>query len=116
MGGADTVRGYLEAEALVDRGAVATLEFGSPALKLFDWGRDVYALRAAAFVEGGIGYLERPLPSQEARFDLASYGVGFTLGGGRGLEAKLDGAHTLLPGTRTPDGDSRIHFSFKTGF
>jgi hemolysin activation/secretion protein len=116
MGGADTVRGYLEAEALVDRGAVATIEVGTPAWKLFDWGRDAYALRAALFAEGGIGYLERPLPSQEARFDLASYGVGFTFGGGRGLEAKLDWARTLLPGSRTPEGDSRIHFSFKTGF
>jgi hypothetical protein len=47
---------------------------------------------------------------------LASYGAGISLGGGRGVEAKLDWARTLLPGSRTPEGDSRIHFSFKTGF
>ncbi len=116
MGGADTVRGYLEAEALVDRSAVGTLELASPAIKWFESGRDSYALRAALFVEGGIGYLERPLPSQDAKFDLASYGLGVSLGGGRGVEAKLDWARTLLPGSRTPEGDSRIHFSFKTGF
>lgn len=116
IGGLDTVRGYLEAEALVDRGVAGGLELAAPPLQLFSLGDQPYTLRAALFLDAGVGSLERPLPSQTSRVDLSSYGLGFSVSGGRALDARLDWARTLVPGSRTNAEESRVHFVFKMGF
>jgi hemolysin activation/secretion protein len=88
VGGLDTVRGYLESEALGDYGAVGTVEVRSPNLGPYfeqsldnppgepvkfnvfdDW-------RVFAFFDAGRVRIKSPLVEQQAQFDLASYGFG----------------------------------------
>jgi hemolysin activation/secretion protein len=79
-GGVGTARGYLEAEALGDNAIFGTIELRSPSLlgwlparwKGNDW-------RIHAFADAGILSLHDPLPEQESRFDLASFGLGSRL-------------------------------------
>lgn len=91
LGGQDTVRGYLESEVLGDYGVAGTLELRSPNIapyfeqkldnplgepikfNVFDeW-------RFFAFADMGRAKIIEPLPDQQSRFDLASYGIGTQL-------------------------------------
>ena len=74
-GGLGTVRGYLEAEVLGDNAAMGTIELRSPSLLGWLPG-DVNEWRVYAFVDGGVLTINKPLPEQESRFNLASFGVG----------------------------------------
>jgi hemolysin activation/secretion protein len=67
-GGVDSVRGYLEAQAAGDYGALGTIELRSP--QIF---RDA---RVHAFFEGGRLALRSPLPEQQWLFFLWSTGGG----------------------------------------
>jgi hemolysin activation/secretion protein len=88
LGGLDTVRGYLESEALGDFGGSATVELRSPNLAPFltqtlknaktepekvspldEWG-------VFGFVDAGRVRIFNPLAEQQEQFDLASYGIG----------------------------------------
>jgi hemolysin activation/secretion protein len=88
LGGLDTVRGYLESEALGDFGVAGTVELRSPNLgqhfeqslpnppgepvkfNMFDdW-------RVFAFFDAGRVRIKAPLAEQQQQFDLASYGFG----------------------------------------
>jgi hemolysin activation/secretion protein len=88
LGGLDTIRGYLESEALGDFGGAVTLELRTPNLAPYfeqtlsstsgepvkfnvfnDW-------RFFAFVDAGQVRIKSPLAEQEQKFDLASYGIG----------------------------------------
>lgn len=74
-GGLSTVRGYLESETPGDNAIFGSLELRSPSIlnwfstKAGEW-------RVYAFLEGGRVTVNSPLPEQEDRFDLASYGAG----------------------------------------
>ena len=78
-GGQSTVRGYLESAALGDNGVIGTLELRSPSFigtmdeVTKEWKNE---WRVYAFVEGGRLTLNDPLPEQQDRFDLGSYGIG----------------------------------------
>jgi len=94
IGGADTVRGYLESQAIVDNGVVGSFELRSPDIGAIlqsyikdsagkdEAGKDQLPFtvfnewRLFGFVDGGTGYIHNPLAEQEANFDLWSYGVG----------------------------------------
>jgi len=89
VGGLDTVRGYLESETLGDDGVVGNLELRSPNVGALlqkqmkdetgqgparftvfnDW-------RLFAFTDAGTAVVLQPLPEQQSRFDLWSYGIG----------------------------------------
>lgn len=75
-GGLSTVRGYLESSVLGDNAAVASLELRSPSLAEWLPGKWVRELRFYTFMEGGWVNLHDPLPEQQSRFYLASYGFG----------------------------------------
>lgn len=115
LGGLDTVRGYLEAEELVDAGVAGTLELHSPKLTL---GRS--ETFAYLFYERGVGMIQQPLPSEIdaglVRSDLTSLGFGVQLTASQGLNANLAFADPLLTGSRTQRGDARLLFSFLYGF
>ncbi len=114
LGGPDTVRGYLEAEALVDSGVAGTLELLAPTWTL---GRErPFGLQAMTFVDAGVGRTEQPLPRQAAEVDLSSWGAGLTLTRAPLLDARVYWARPLVPADRTLDGDDRVHFSFRMGF
>ncbi|UPJ52695.1 ShlB/FhaC/HecB family hemolysin secretion/activation protein [Bradyrhizobium sp. 200] len=88
-GGLDTVRGYLESETLGDNGVVGNLELRSPNVgdllqkqmtdetgkgqarfTIFnDW-------RFFGFADAGTVTVLHPLPDQQSKFDVWSYGVG----------------------------------------
>lgn len=77
-GGLSTVRGYLESAVLGDNAFCGTLELRSPSLGAF-FGKRVDEWRFYVFADAAWLDLRQPLPEQEARFKLASYGLGSRL-------------------------------------
>lgn len=108
IGGRDSVRGYLEAEALGDDGARFGIELGTPVLTPADW---PLALNALAFYETGWVHTQQALPGQVSDQVLAAVGVGLRARAARGLTAAMDYAHALRAGPRTGKGADRLHVS-----
>ena len=107
-GGAESVRGYLEAERSGDLGLRATLELRTPAYSP--------AGAASAWRLGGLAFIEaarlktlQPVAPQAGRGSLAGTGVGLRLTAPRGLSLELDLARALVDGDSTRAGDSRLH-------
>lgn len=121
IGGADTVRGYLESEELGDYGISGSLEVRSPSLTRWfgDWLQQFFVF---AFVDAGVVAIVDPLPETEdragqiARVDLSSWGLGLRLAGFGGLEAGLDWAVPLQSTEHVENGDSRLHFRIRYAF
>ena len=115
IGGVDTVRGYVEAEALGDAGAAGTIELHTPPVG-DHWGRMLHPLYAFVFGDVGVVTLHDALPNQEARTHLGSFGVGLRLENPSALQTYLDYARPLVTGPYTRRGDSRFDFSVRYGF
>lgn len=115
IGGAESVRGYLESETLGDLGVSASLEWRAPAL--LRWlpfvSPESYAF---AFVDGGVVAVVDALPDQATRVELSSVGLGLRIAAFDGLQAALDGAYTLQDSDRTDAHDTRLHFQLSYGF
>ncbi|MEI8298300.1 MAG: ShlB/FhaC/HecB family hemolysin secretion/activation protein [Pseudomonadota bacterium] len=115
LGGVDSVRGYLDAEALVDSGVAATLELRSPTAHL----RSV-AVSGMVFYDRGVGMMQQPLSSEissgSVRTDLSGWGVGMRFAVGQALDAMIDWSTPVVRGTRTRAGDGRIDFNLKLTF
>jgi len=115
MGGANSVRGYLEAERLGDLGALGTVELRSPNFghlispKINDW-------HVLAFFDGAALYLQKPLPEEQDAFHMASAGAGMRLTAFDDVNAALDVAVPLEDGAVTKTGDVRAHFLVSAGF
>ncbi|MGC1480480.1 MAG: ShlB/FhaC/HecB family hemolysin secretion/activation protein [Chthoniobacterales bacterium] len=107
IGGLDTVRGYLEAEALGDNAFVSTIEARSPALSDF-YGIDEW--RIYAFWDYGLTTLNDPLPQQTSRFELASIGAGSRLQLFDYLYGSVDAGLPLISQSNTAEGDWRVTF------
>lgn len=109
VGGADTVRGYLESTSFGDVGATLGLEAFTPnyAKQLSEAIDEMHLL---AFIEGGQVRVRQPLPGQEDRFTLAGAGVGVRLKGWDGVSAGLDWAAALKDAGTVRSGDKRVHF------
>ncbi len=75
-GGADSVRGYAEAQAAGDFGAIASVELRSPSLSPWLRWAPVNEWRLFAFGEGAWMGLHEPLPDQQSIFRLWSVGLG----------------------------------------
>lgn len=111
IGGADSVRGYPESNALGDKGAFASLELRTPSIHQFisDYFNEVYAY---TFVDAG--YVKTidldPNLEQSATSDLLSTGLGLKLKALKGLYANLDYAQALKDSAAIQDGDERVHF------
>ncbi|HEX8312466.1 MAG TPA: POTRA domain-containing protein [Chthoniobacteraceae bacterium] len=108
-GGLDSVRGYLEAEALADNGLFGSLEVRTPSLLSWMKGEG-NEWRFYTFLEGGILILNDPLPEQEDRFELASYGFGTRFQMFDYLNASLDAGFPIVDGANTKTGDLRLTF------
>ncbi len=113
-GGANSVRGYLEAERLGDDGLEANIEWRSPSLTPWvsplvnDWRFLIFADEAAL-------WLHQPLPGEQARFGLADAGVGTRFTVFDIFNGAVDAAFPLLDGAVTKAGDPRFHFRFWAG-
>jgi hemolysin activation/secretion protein len=112
VGGADGVRGYLEAEALGDIGFKASLQFESvpwsptPALKFSGFG----------FLDTGRVATIAPLPDEDRSTNLRSWGVGLGVAAFGFAEGTLSWARPLLAAGRTEAGDSRILFRLRAAW
>ncbi|HAN54713.1 MAG TPA: ShlB/FhaC/HecB family hemolysin secretion/activation protein [Betaproteobacteria bacterium] len=108
-GGAETVRGYLEAEALGDNAVLGSLEIRSPsfAKQLPD---SIDELRVLAFTDGAVLRILDPLPQQDSSFVLSSAGVGVRLKAVRHLTSALDVAWPFKSTVNTRSGEPRVHF------
>jgi hemolysin activation/secretion protein len=113
IGGADGVRGYLEAEELGDLGFKGSLQIESPSWKI---GGNFAQLTGLLFVDAGLVSTLSPLPGEASRADLSSFGAGLRIA----LYERIDGAvywaYPLVPGSRTATGDSRILFSVRAAW
>ncbi len=115
IGGLDSVRGYLDSEALGDRGFAATVELRTPDFAQ-SLSERVSRLFAYAFYDAGLVTIVDALDGQAAATDLASVGLGGRFTGFGGFSASLDWAWPLVPGTRTAAEDPRVHFGFRYDF
>jgi len=114
VGGAESVRGYLESQALGDYGIFGSVELRTPPLlkyisnKTFtDEIRDLYAF---SFVDAGQVNTLEALPDQLESTDLLSVGVGLRLKLTRGYFTNLDYAHVLREAGDVEKGDERLLF------
>ena len=113
-GGAGTVRGYLEAERLGDKGVQSTVELRSPPLDslsyslLKDW-------RIAAFYDSAALWQNQTLPGEHGSFGLSSAGIGTRFSVRDVLTGALDLAFPLADGAVTRTGDPYLHFRFSAG-
>jgi hemolysin activation/secretion protein len=116
LGGAASVRGYEERELVGDKGAVVTLELGSPELLTRGTG-DESSLRAFAFADGGTvaNNLSAPCAVDKTRCSLAAAGLGLAFERQR-LQARLSAAVALKDGPLTQRRDTRAHFSANLSF
>ncbi len=109
VGGVDTVRGYLEAEALGDDALTLRVEGKSPSLSR-SVGNAVDELNAIAFVDAAEVRVQQPLPPTFGRTRLSSAGLGLRAKGPSGLAASVDLAWPFESTPRTNAGDLRLHF------
>jgi len=115
-GGADSVRGYLEAETLGDLGAYAQTELRSPSAAKF-LGGPFHSLRLHVFYDAGVVNLNKPVPNSTgsiigapSAYGLQSTGIGARVNLWGYLNGVLQDAQTLNRGPDTKPGTNRILF------
>jgi hemolysin activation/secretion protein len=115
MGGADSVRGYLEREVASDIGQRLSFELYSP-----DFGGrlgDGWRTRALAFYDVARGHDRIPARVATNEINgLSSTGVGLRFTRGRAFSARLDYAYALNAAGTRPEGKDRVHFSLVYSF
>jgi hemolysin activation/secretion protein len=122
IGGADSVRGFLEREVVADRGYRGTAELYTP-----DFGGNTgiggARMRGLVFVDWGGVNTYRPLPDQPHGQHIGSAGLGIRFSRGTNLSFRLDIATVWDAGFQDADkssnqgtGESRAHASFSYVF
>jgi hemolysin activation/secretion protein len=109
IGGLDTVRGYLESEALGDWGVAAQLELRSPSLADYV-DKQINELRLFTFFDAGVASIHNALPQQTVSSTLSSTGVGMRIRLLDYFNAEVAGAFTLSDGPNTRAGVDRVLF------
>ncbi len=104
-GGADSVRGYTEAERLADNGVRGSVELRTPQLLAHTFAH-VERSYLLLFAEGAHLRVIDALPGQENVYTLASAGLGLRFKAA-GLTINLDGARILKDGSVTLAGRYR---------
>ena len=126
LGGADSVRGYLESETAGDQAWLGAVEWRTP--NLAGWlggllgaaGEGLYRsgvrgsgplseLTVLVFAEAAQARVIDPLPGSAARVSLAGAGLGLRLRRGPQLSADLDLAWPLKPTANSPRSQARLH-------
>ena len=112
LAGADGVRGYLEAEELVDAGVKGTIQLISPR-----WRHGEHILiDAFTFFDAGRGKVYDALFGQDGNITLRSWGAGLDVLPGEKLTGSLTYAHALDTAVVTRAGSSRVLFVVRGGF
>ena len=76
VGGLNTVRGYLESQAVGDSAIAGTLEVRSHSLLRWWMKNDRHEFRLLGFLDAGSVFINDPLPEQTTNFNLLSVGFG----------------------------------------
>jgi hemolysin activation/secretion protein len=113
LGGASTVRGYLEASELGDVGVGGSFEFGTQPRHLFG---ERFLGEGFMFYDTGIVQVLRPLPGEERRADLTSAGLALNLSFDDNYAASISWAYPLVSAGRTATGDSRFLFMMRSSW
>lgn len=112
-GGANSVRGYLSAEATGDYGISGSAEWRTPQLSYFsrleNW-------RLYAFADGARLRLRDPLAEQKDLFGLASVGLGTSFQLWNYLNGRIDFAYPLRDGPRTQKHVRRLNFNLTASY
>jgi len=114
-GGANTVRGYLEAERLGDYGAVATIEVRSPSFAS-RISSSVNDLRVLGFFDVAALATRHSLPGEQSSFGIAGAGIGTRFTAFDKVTGAFDVAFALLDGATTSSGTTNVHFRLSSGF
>jgi hemolysin activation/secretion protein len=111
IGGADSVRGFLEREIIGDNGYRGTLEFYTP-----EFGGIVpltgVRMRALAFYDWGAVRRMRPTVLEIHGQHVGSAGFGVRFSRGTNVSLRLDVAQVIDAGGLQKAGDVRVHASF----
>ena len=106
VGGAATVRGFLEREVANDSGANLNLELYTP-----NWcGNGGYQCRALAFYDTGWVRRNHALPGEIDSMAIGSAGLGLRILLNRYANLQLDYAHVVNPGDTGRRDANRLHF------
>ena len=111
IGGADSVRGFLEREIVNDNGYRGTTEFYTPELSKFVPISGV-RMRALAFYDWGAVKRIRPTVLELHGQHVSSAGLGVRFSRGTNLTLRLDVATVTDSGGLQKIGDVRVHASF----
>ena len=104
LGGANSIRGFEEREMSGDTGQQLNLEVWSPHLG--------FNTRVLAFYDIGRIYLDEPIPGQDRKYILSSFGMGLRWQWKTNLMLSCDVAHVRKGGNKTTkSNDEKIHFS-----
>ncbi len=126
VGGADTVRGYIEREFLGDSGVNGQLEYRTP-LYRSSWLPDLFGkdrrddapafetMQFLCFVDGAYIELADSLSGEEDSYELLSVGLGLRLSLSDYVQAKVDWGFPLEE-TEDSDTSGRGHFSLQVLF
>ena len=116
IGGADTVRGYLEAEAVGDHALLGSVEWHGPdlAARVSNWagdesGRMFSRTYTLAFLDVARAYTSDPATGQPPHVSLAGAGIGLRSTWHRSLTTEMDLAWPFKSSTATPSGSPRVH-------
>jgi hemolysin activation/secretion protein len=115
LGGAQSVRGYFETQALADDGIFGSFELHSPHLGAADW-EYVNSLKLLAFVDAGHGWIKNALKGNSKGNSLSSGGVGLHFLLMKRLAGALDIGVPFQSLATVKSGDPRVHFSIATDF
>jgi hemolysin activation/secretion protein len=107
IGGAGSVRGYLEAEELGDSVLRTSLQLGGPQLSFLS---DHLQLNEFLFYDVARAFTLDPLPGQDRHTDLRSTGIGMTFDVLTHFYGSLTWAYPLDDGLRTDRGASTVLF------
>lgn len=104
VGGPDSVRGFIQSEALGDSGFTLSGEYRQQVWKSKD-GRDV--VQGVAFLDHGYAELKRPQVGEDAHRSLTGLGVGTRAAFGLNSSLRIDLGAPIGPG-RNVDGDDVV--------
>ncbi len=110
LGGADSVRGYLEAETLGDYGAYLQSELRSPSIAKMLGGAPLKSWRFHLFYDAGVVNLTQAQVDQRSSYGLQSVGIGSRVNLWGHLNGVLQDAQTLDRGPDTKAGTNRVLF------
>ncbi len=113
-GGARSVRGYYESQALGDNGLTASVELRTP--HLFKRIESIDDLRFLTFIEGAHLKIQDALPDQKDSADLASVGLGLALKAFNHLDFSLDWGYALKDSGTVSSGDNRLNADLQWKF